>query len=96
MVTEETGLNHYLEERGIRVVETDLGEWIQQLAHERPSHMIMPGDPHGPLRQRRTCSTKATGQQRSRTTSAGRCVRRGETLRRDFLRAGSASAARTR
>src|SRR5262245_2038108 len=28
MVTEETGLNHYLEERGVRVAETDLGEWL--------------------------------------------------------------------
>ena len=42
MVTEETGLNHYLEERGIRVAETDLGEWLVQLAHERPSHIIAP------------------------------------------------------
>src|SRR5262249_6728478 len=27
---------------GLRVVETDLGEWIIQLAHETPSHMVMP------------------------------------------------------
>lgn len=42
MVSEETELNHYLEARDIRAVETDLGEWVAQLAHERPSHMVMP------------------------------------------------------
>ena len=42
MVAEEVFLNHHLEEAGIRVVETDLGEWIIQLAHETPSHMVMP------------------------------------------------------
>src|SRR5262249_46276201 len=42
MVAEEIFLNHYLEAAGIRVVETDLGEWIIQLAHETPSHMVMP------------------------------------------------------
>jgi len=42
MVTEETFLNRYLEARGFRVVETDLGEWIIQLAGEHPSHLIAP------------------------------------------------------
>ena len=42
MVSEETELNHYLEALGILAVETDLGEWVAQLAHERPSHMVMP------------------------------------------------------
>ena len=42
MVTEEIGLNHALEARGLRPVETDLGEWIQQLAGEPPSHIIVP------------------------------------------------------
>src|SRR5579859_1051303 len=42
MVAEEIFLNHHLEQGGIRVVETDLGEWIIQLAHETPSHMVMP------------------------------------------------------
>ena len=58
MVSEETGLNHYLEERGIRVAETDLGEWLVQLAHERPSHIIAPGDPHGPAQSRPSCSAR--------------------------------------
>lgn len=42
MVSEEIGLNHALEVAGIRVVETDLGEFIIQLAGERPSHIITP------------------------------------------------------
>ncbi|HUG84412.1 MAG TPA: LUD domain-containing protein [Euzebya sp.] len=42
MVSEEIGLNHYLEERGITPIETDLGEWILQLAGETPSHLVMP------------------------------------------------------
>ncbi len=42
MVSEEIGLNHALEAAGIRAVETDLGEFIIQLAGERPSHIITP------------------------------------------------------
>lgn len=42
MVTEEIELNHKLEEIGVRVVETDLGEYIIQLAGEKPSHIIAP------------------------------------------------------
>lgn len=42
MVSEEIGLNHALEQAGIRVVETDLGEYIVQLRAEKPSHIIAP------------------------------------------------------
>lgn len=42
MVSEELFLNDALAEDGIQAVETDLGEWIVQLRHERPSHMVMP------------------------------------------------------
>lgn len=42
MVSEEVELNHHLTNLGMKVVETDLGEWIVQLRHERPSHMVMP------------------------------------------------------
>ncbi|GMA58123.1 iron-sulfur cluster-binding protein [Alicyclobacillus sacchari] len=42
MVTEEIHLNHHLEEMGVQVVETDLGEYIIQLAGETPSHIIIP------------------------------------------------------
>src|SRR5690606_23837741 len=42
MVSEEIGLNEALIEQGMEVVETDLGEYIIQLAHEPPSHIIAP------------------------------------------------------
>ncbi len=42
MVSEEIELNHYLEQRGIEILESDLGEFIIQLAHETPSHIVMP------------------------------------------------------
>jgi L-lactate dehydrogenase complex protein LldF len=42
MVSEEINLNHALEPQGIRVVETDLGEYIVQLREEKPSHIITP------------------------------------------------------
>jgi L-lactate dehydrogenase complex protein LldF len=42
MASEEIHLNRHLEEAGISVSETDLGEWIVQLAGERPSHMVLP------------------------------------------------------
>ncbi len=42
MVTEETGLNDYLERGGLDVVETDLGEYIIQQAGETPSHIVGP------------------------------------------------------
>jgi L-lactate dehydrogenase complex protein LldF len=42
MVTEEIHLNTALENAGITPVETDLGEWIVQLASEPPSHIIAP------------------------------------------------------
>lgn len=42
MISEEIGINHYLEANGIRPVETDLGEYIIQLRNELPSHIIAP------------------------------------------------------
>ncbi len=42
MMSEEIGLNAALEEAGIEVVETDLGEYIIQLRHEKPSHIVAP------------------------------------------------------
>jgi L-lactate dehydrogenase complex protein LldF len=42
MAAEEIGLNRDLESRGVTVVETDLGEWIIQLADEHPSHLLAP------------------------------------------------------
>jgi L-lactate dehydrogenase complex protein LldF len=42
MLTEECHLNHFLEEQGINVVDSDLGELIVQLAKEPPSHIVLP------------------------------------------------------
>lgn len=42
MLTEECGLNDFLIQRGIDVVETDLGERILQLMNEHPAHIVMP------------------------------------------------------
>jgi len=42
MVSEESGLNDVLTEAGMTVTETDLGEYILQLAGEPPSHIIAP------------------------------------------------------
>jgi L-lactate dehydrogenase complex protein LldF len=42
MVTEEIHLNNYLEAAGIESVETDLGEYIQQLDGEPPYHIVTP------------------------------------------------------
>jgi L-lactate dehydrogenase complex protein LldF len=42
MVTEEIGLNEYLKKEGIESLETDLGEFIQQLDGEAPYHIVTP------------------------------------------------------
>ncbi|MGO4539951.1 LutB/LldF family L-lactate oxidation iron-sulfur protein [Paenibacillus sp. 2TAB19] len=42
MVTEELHLNHALESIGVEAIETDLGEYIIQLAGEMPSHIVIP------------------------------------------------------
>lgn len=42
MLTEECGLNEYLAEQGIEVIDSDLGERIVQLAKEPPSHIVLP------------------------------------------------------
>jgi len=42
MVSEEMELNHFLEAHGVEALESDLGEYIIQLAQEMPSHIVMP------------------------------------------------------
>src|SRR3954452_20315881 len=46
MTTEEIHLNPALEAAGLEVVETDFGEFIIQLAGERPSHLVAPAVDH--------------------------------------------------
>ena len=42
MTTEEIEVNEYLEADGVEVIETDLGEWVLQIAEEAPSHIVAP------------------------------------------------------
>ena len=42
MVSEEIELNHHMARHGVSCIESDMGEYIVQLAGERPSHIIMP------------------------------------------------------
>ena len=61
MATEEIDLNEHLEAQQIEVVETDLGEWIVQLAGEKPSHLITPAL-HKTREEVAALFTKLTGQ----------------------------------
>jgi L-lactate dehydrogenase complex protein LldE len=42
MLQDQCGMTPYLEKPGIEVTESDLGERIQQLSHEAPSHNVVP------------------------------------------------------
>ena len=64
MVSEEIGLNYTMQKEGLRVVETDLGEWIVQLAGEHPSHMVAPAI-HKSRHQVAALMSQATGQKLS-------------------------------
>jgi iron-sulfur cluster protein len=61
MTAEETFLNDHLEKDGFVVTETDLGEWIIQLRHEGPSHMVMPAI-HLSRKEVAELFTKVTGR----------------------------------
>ncbi len=87
MVSEEIELNGALEAEGITVVETDLGEWIQQLAHERPSHMVMPAI-HKSRLQVADLLSRAVGRPVSREDIGAQVSVARTELRRDFLEAG--------
>ncbi|HJT58622.1 MAG TPA: LUD domain-containing protein [Ktedonobacteraceae bacterium] len=87
MASEETELNHYLEERGIKPVETDLGEWVAQLSHERPSHMVMPII-HKTRQQVGTVLSEALGREISRDDVAEQVAVIRVEHRKSFLNAG--------
>ena len=87
MVSEETELNHYLEARNIQAVETDLGEWVAQLAHERPSHMVMPII-HKTRQQVGTLLEEATGREISHENIAEQVAVIRVEHRKSFLNAG--------
>ena len=67
MVSEETELNHYLEAHGVQAVESDMGEYIVQLAGEKPSHIIMPAI-HKPRRKSPRCFTTISRPRRTPKT----------------------------
>jgi iron-sulfur cluster protein len=86
MVAEEVFLNHYLEQAGIEVVETDLGEWIIQLARETPSHMVMPAI-HKSRQQVAALFEDRTGQSVPREDIQAQVRLARQELRRIFLAA---------
>ncbi|MGE5263887.1 MAG: LutB/LldF family L-lactate oxidation iron-sulfur protein [Acidobacteriota bacterium] len=86
MVSEEIGLNHSMFAEGIDIVETDLGEWIIQLAHEPPSHLIVPAI-HHTKESVAALFDKRTGRSVPREIAGLTRVAR-ETLREQFLSAG--------
>ncbi len=69
MVSEEIHINRRLEEQNVRVVETDLGEYIIQLANEMPSHIIIPAI-HKTREQIKDLFTRDGGQNLGTDTKA--------------------------
>ncbi|MGD2063968.1 MAG: LutB/LldF family L-lactate oxidation iron-sulfur protein [Nitrospirota bacterium] len=85
MVSEECGLDDALVGAGLEVLETDLGEYILQLAHERPSHIVAPVV-HKSKEQ--VADLFEASHQRPRTADiAGLCREAREVLRPRFLAA---------
>jgi L-lactate dehydrogenase complex protein LldF len=85
MATEEINLGDALEQAGMRTIETDLGEYIVQLAGERPSHMITPAI-HKTLPQIRDVLAAEAGHQLAVDREELTAWARGQ-LRAEFLRA---------
>ncbi|HEV8672052.1 MAG TPA: LUD domain-containing protein [Candidatus Limnocylindria bacterium] len=85
MATEELQLNEHLAANGITAVETDLGEWIIQLAGERPSHLIAPAI-HKTREEIAALFSKVVGHPVSDDTASLVAVAR-EELRGSFLKA---------
>lgn len=85
MVTEEIHLNKHLEAEGLKVVESDLGEYIIQLADETPSHLIAPAI-HKTRQQVSELFSEVAGRKISDETT-DLCLFARETLREEFLQA---------
>jgi L-lactate dehydrogenase complex protein LldF len=85
MASEEVHLNHALEEAGLRVVETDLGEYIVQLAGETPSHILAPAI-HKTREQVRDLFHEKLGMPPSDEIAVMTRAAR-DALRKEFLRA---------
>ncbi len=87
MATEEIHLNQELQAAGIAPVETDLGEWIVQLAGEPPSHIIAPAI-HQTRQQVAALFQKETGRAEIRSEVPDLIAVARQTLRARFLEAG--------
>jgi len=85
MATEEIHLNEHLASQGVTAVETDLGEWILQLAGEKPSHLIAPAI-HKTREEIATLFSKVVGHPVDSDPAALVAVARTE-LRDSFLKA---------
>ncbi len=86
MTAEETFLNDHLESEGFKVTETDLGEWIIQLRHEGPSHMVMPAI-HLSRSQVAELFTEVTGKPQNPDNIEAMVKVARHTLRQAFLEA---------
>ncbi|MXX81414.1 MAG: 4Fe-4S dicluster domain-containing protein [Chloroflexi bacterium] len=88
MVSEEIELNDELAERGITAIETDLGEWLLQLAEQRPSHLVMPA-----IHQKRQYVAEILGEELGREFDPddipAMVASAREGLRRHYLAAGA-------
>lgn len=85
MVTEEIGLNHVLEAENIQVIESDLGEYILQLAGDKPSHIVVPAI-HKDRHQIRKVLHEKLGYQGEATPEEMTLFIR-QAIRKDFLEA---------
>ena len=88
LATDEIGLNDALAQHGIAALETDLAELINQLAHDRPSHILVPAihrnrEEIAALFRRHLPGAEGLGSDPSELTAVARRF-----LRRKFLTAG--------
>jgi L-lactate dehydrogenase complex protein LldF len=85
MVTEEIGMNAVLQQAGIEVIETDLGEYILQLDQDPPSHVVVPAI-HKDRHQIRRVLAEKLGYDGPETPEAMTLFIR-QKIRQDFLSA---------
>ena len=87
LTTDEIGLNEALAAAGIEAIETDLAELIIQLAGERSSHILVPGDPQEPLRDPRPVPRDSSGARADLTDEPKALAAAARAhLRKQFLR----------
>ena len=87
MVSEEVELNPFLQANGVQAVEGDLGEWLVQLAGERPSHMVLPVI-HKNRQQAAALVSDATGARLDGSDVAAVVHAARDAIRANFPRAG--------